>query len=58
MSQDFIAVKNVEISFKLEVEISVADPGCLTGSGFFPIPDPKKHGEVKKKFYICFLTFL
>ncbi len=40
----------------------IADPG------FFPsripdlgsrIPDPKKHGEVKKFFYfICFLTFL
>jgi hypothetical protein len=29
------------------------------GSGFFPIPDPKKHGEVKKIYiYICFLTFL
>jgi hypothetical protein len=43
---------------------SVADPGCLSripDPGFFPsrIPDPKKHGEVKKFFYfICFLTFL
>jgi hypothetical protein len=42
---------------------SVADPGCLSRIRIFShpgsrIPDPKKHGEVKKKFYICFLTFL
>jgi hypothetical protein len=36
------------------VAYSVADPGCLSR-----IPDPKKHGELKKNFYfICFLSFL
>jgi hypothetical protein len=32
----------------------IPDPG----SGFFPIPDPKKHGEVKKFIYkSIFLPF-
>ncbi len=42
---------------------SVADPGCLSripDPDFFPsrIPDPKKHGEVKKIIFFFLFSYL